>query len=139
VDVDIRELAETMIREGSFDDNQLGTMEEGAFLDLYFIENSELVSDFIVYSSSGASAEEVAVVQAADEEAVAEIESSIKKRLERMKEGVENYREFFGDDYVSGEMPKLNNAVLVMKGRYLIMCASKDNARIRGIIEESFK
>ena len=76
-----------------------------------------------VYVSSGATAEEIAVFEAADIEAAERIEGAVLQR-------VADQRASF-TDYLPAELPKLDDPFLMVRDKYVILCLSDDNERAR--------
>jgi hypothetical protein len=89
----------------------------------------ENVSDFAIYiSGSGATAEEVAVIKTAD---LATAEATVKKRVEDLRFRFENY--------VPGEMTKLNDPVIVSKADIVILILADDLAAAQAAAEAIIK
>ncbi len=79
-----------------------------------------------IVDASGGFANEIDCFEAKDESAAKEIETALKQRIEKQKDGFR--------DYVPAEMPKLENAVLVVDGQYVIMCISSNSDKAKEII-----
>lgn len=127
--IDITGLAMDLVAGVEFKD-QLSSMSEQAFYALYAIEPLD-VSGFAVYAGSGATAEEVAVIEAADADSADVVEEAVQGRIVAQRDGFENY--------VPEELTKLADPVMVRNGNYVILCVSDDNAKAREIIGEYFK
>jgi hypothetical protein len=124
--LDMRGLAETLIGGVAFED-QLEEATADAFRALYAIDPSdETVTDFVLCTSTGATAEEVAVIEARDAESAAGVMELVRARIKAQKAEFENY--------APAEMAKLNDPVLVSFGKYVILCLSNDNAAAEAII-----
>jgi hypothetical protein len=120
-------LAAALIDGVAFED-QMESASDDAFYALYAIDPSGGgVADFALYASTGATAEEVAVIEAANAESAAAVLTSAQERLASQKVEFENY--------APAEMPKLSDPVLVNSGKYIILCVSNDNATAKKIIE----
>lgn len=76
-------------------------------------------------------AEEIAVFQASSSDAVENIKKAIDTRLEDLKLAFENY--------VPGEMTKINNPVLVTKGTTVVLVLADDTASVSDQINELLK
>lgn len=120
------ELASKLVSGVTFKD-QLAKVEEDTVLDLYGLSQSQ-ISDMSVYMGSGATAEEVAVFQTNDTEAV---KKSAQQRIKNKKADFENY--------IPEEIPKLNDPVLQVKGDYVILCISDHNDQAEKVIDEVSK
>ena len=84
-----------------------------------------------MYVGTGATAEEVAVIEGTDESGV----EAIKKQVdERLAGQLEDY-----GDYKPAEVPKLENPMLETRGNFVILCVSGDNGTAEAIVEEMAK
>lgn len=124
VEIDIKSMAENMKNEVGFKD-EMSLLEAGMFEYLYEIDES-LIKDKVVYVSTGATAEEIAIFEAVDKDAAEEIKNGVSQRIEDQKESFESY--------IPEEMVKLNNPVLEVKGKYVILCISDNNDKAKEII-----
>jgi hypothetical protein len=124
--LDMRALAEALIGGVVFDD-QMEAASDDAFYALYAVDPAdESVADFVLYASTGATAEEVAVIEARDAESAPAVLEFARARVASQKTEFENY--------APEEMAKLNDPVLLRAGRYVILCLSNDNASAENII-----
>jgi hypothetical protein len=125
--LDMRGLAEALAGGVAFDD-RMEEASDNAFYALYAIDPSdESVADFVFYTSTGATAEELAIIEARDEESAPAVLEFARARIASQKAEFENY--------APEEMVKLNDPVVVRAGRYIILCLSNDNAAAEAIIE----
>jgi hypothetical protein len=124
--LDMRALAEALIDGIAFEDR----MEEAsndAFYALYAVDPADAsVAGFVFYASTGATAEEVTVIEARDAESAPVVLECARARVASQKVEFENY--------APEEMAKLNDPVLVRAGKYVILCLSNDNAAAEKII-----
>ena len=121
-------LAEALIGGIAFDD-QMEEAPDKAFYALYAADPSdESVAGFVLYTSTGATAEEVAVFEARDAESAPAVLEIARARIASQK------AEF--EDYAPNALAKLNDPVLMRAGRYIILCLSNDNAAAERIIED---
>ncbi len=93
---------------------------------LYKLTADDYKSAKIYIGSGGATAEEIACIEAKDADGVSKIEDAVKNRIEDLKKTFK--------DYVPEEMDKLNDPVIVTKGNSVYMCLSNDNAKAKEII-----
>lgn len=107
--------------------------------DLSKISNSLLISNYeldtskiqsaALYMGSGATAEEIAVFEAVNEDYAKVIETLAKDRIERKKKDFENY--------IPAEMTKLNSPVIVRKGNVVAVCIA--NKVSKSTVEKCIK
>lgn len=77
----------------------------------------------------GATAEELAVFETKDADAAA----ALAKKLEtRNADRIENY-----SSYIPAEVPKLENAVILSGGRYVVLCVAEDASAVREAAEKA--
>jgi hypothetical protein len=125
-ELDMDRLAEALVDGVAFDD-QMEAASSDAFYALYAIDPSEAaVASFVLYASTGATAEEAAVIEARDAESAPAVMEFARGRIASQKAEFENY--------APEEMAKLNDPVLVLSGKYVILCLSNDNAAAEKII-----
>ena len=96
---------------------------------MYDVKDED-VTKHAVYVSSGATAEEIAVFEAKDADAAARVKTAVDQRIADLKEGFENY--------VPGEMTKLNNPVVEVKGKYVLLCICDKPDEARTVIDKLF-
>ncbi|MCR4806316.1 MAG: DUF4358 domain-containing protein [Lachnospiraceae bacterium] len=84
------------------------------------------ITDAVFYESSGATAEEVAVVKCGSKEGADKVETAINSRV---SEQIESYT-----DYVPAELEKLNAAVVIRKGNTVVLSVSDEPDKAREII-----
>jgi hypothetical protein len=130
-ELNIRDLANALIDGIAFAD-QMDAASDDAFYALYAIDPSgESIADFVLYTSTGATAEEVSVIEANGAEKADDVFALVQKRISSQKSEFE--------DYVPGELAKLNDPVFVRSGKYIILCVSNDNASAEKLIEDVIK
>lgn len=81
-----------------------------------------------LYLSSGATAEEIAVFEAKDEEAAERLLAAVKERVAAQKAAFE--------DYAPAEMAKLNSAVVERNGKIVALCIADDSAAAQKKVKE---
>ena len=126
-DIDINTMAEKLVSGIEYDD-ELSLMEDYLFAYLYGDVTIEDVDSFVIYISSGATAEEVACFKAIDESAAQSIETGLKSHIE---DQIESFT-----DYVPAEVKRLEDAVLVREGQYVILSVSGSPEEAKKIINE---
>lgn len=114
--IDVEALAKQLHQEVTFSDELSAIDGEMAQL-LYNIDDAVKQS---VYLSSGATAEEIAVFELKSDEAA---KNAKEKAEDRIKEQIESFR-----TYVPAEVARLENAIVEVTGRYVIVCVSDGDA-----------
>ena len=130
VTADVTAMADGLKNTITFQD-ELTVLDSAKLTMMYPTLNPEDVTSSRVYVSSNATAEEIAAFEAKDADAAGRIREAVEKRLENQREGFA--------DYAPAEMPKLNDPVLVVKGRYVVLCVSDDNGKAEAEIEKHWK
>ena len=127
VAVDPAELAGALQNGVPFQD-QMTAVESDVFYLLYNL-TSEDADEAVLITSTGATAEEIAVIHAAAEDKVETVKDAVKARIQTQRDGFE--------DYVPEELAKLEKPVISIVGSYVILCVSDDNEKARDIIQQS--
>ena len=129
ISIDGGAIAQRLVEEVAFED-QLTQVDEETALALYGLSSDQVASAF-VYVGTGATAEEVAVIEGTNESGV----EAIKKQVdERLAGQMEDY-----GDYKPAEVPKLEDPLLETRGNFVILCVSGDNGTAEAIVEEMAK
>jgi hypothetical protein len=127
-ELNIRDLAKTLIDGIAFAD-QMDAASDGAFHALYAVNpDDEAIVDFVLYTSTGATAEEVSVIKTNGAEGADDVFALVQRRISSQKSEFE--------DYIPNELAKLSDPVLVRSGKYIILCVSNDNASAEKLIED---
>lgn len=84
----------------------------------------------LVWSSSGATADEVALFQAADADGAEAVLAAVQQR-------VEDRRESYAD-YMPDEAAKLEKAIAEQHGTYVVLCACPEPDQAREIMDRYF-
>lgn len=113
-------LAEYLYDNITFED-EMTKVDQDLALSLYDLEQ-DAVTDAVVYMSTGATAEEIAVFTVNGDEEALLVASSIELRIEDQKKGFENY--------VPEELTKLDNAIITQLDNAVVMivCNSTEEA-----------
>ena len=126
-DIDAEAAADAIMHGVAFDEVPESVSTDVAKL-LFDLEDADIKNAYI-YESSGATADELAVFEAADGTAAEKIKAALNKRIETQKKGFENY--------LPKEMPKLQTPVIEQSGNVLVLCVCADNNAARAIIKEA--
>ena len=89
------------------------------------------VTEAVFYESSGATAEEIAVIKCGSEADAGKAEDVLRNRV---SEQIESYK-----DYVPAELEKLNAAVVYRKGSCAVLSVSDESDKAREIISSFVK
>ncbi len=92
---------------------------------LFYLSDAQITSAKI-YESGGATAEEIAVFECASQEDADKVMAAVQQRVEEQKE---SFR-----DYVPEELLKLDNAVMIQSGNYVMLSVSDDAETAQKII-----
>lgn len=115
-EIDIEMLAKELLENVTFED-ELTAVEQAMGSKIYEVEDD--VKN-IVYISSGATSEEIALFEFQNEEAAKTGYEKAKDRVERQKE---NYA-----TYIPEEVSRLDQAIIEKYGKYVILCITNDQS-----------
>ena len=96
---------------------------------LYQISEQDAIKQK-VYVSSGATAEEIAVFEAADADAAQRIEKAVLQRVAGQQASFK--------DYLPAELPKLNDPFIMVLDKYVVLCISDDNEKVKTELNRLF-
>lgn len=128
IDIDIRKLADDLKNAQIFEDN-LSQIDRSSIIKKYEFDNNP-ITEIISYLGTGATAEEILIMEVSDEKYVKEIEEKIKSKMEENKINFQNY--------LPKEVYKLENYILESKGKYIVLCVSNDYDKTKEIINKYF-
>lgn len=126
VDIDMRDLTDELIDNVKFEDS-LTEIDRSMSKKIYGIDNA---SDSIVYISSGATSEEIAIFKFNDKNTAKEEYKKVEARIEKQKKDYASYAPL--------ETKRLDKAIIERKGNYVILCVTDDN-EARSIIDKHVK
>lgn len=126
INIDVDELSQKLVDEVDFED-ELTQVDDMAVENLYGIDNAV---NQMVYVSSGATAEEVAIFEFENADDTKTGKTAALKRIEDQKDSFEFY--------IPEEVKRLDNAYVTEVGNYVIVCVAEgDDAET--IIDEYIK
>ena len=128
ITLDVDECADMLLETIAFQDILTAVSDEMAAT-LYQISEQDAIKQK-VYVSSGATAEEIAVFEAADTDAAKRIEKAV---LQRVAEQQASFK-----DYLPAELPKLNDPFILVRDKYVILCISDDNEKVKTKLDRLF-
>lgn len=88
--------------------------------------SQEDIEEYEAYVSTGATAEEIAVIKAKDEATAESMEEKLTERVEAQKNSFANY--------IPKEVEKLEEAVVYQEGVYVVLSISNDDEKAEEII-----
>ena len=127
VSVDTAALTTSLTSDISYD-NELSELSEDDITNYVTVEDGV---KGVMYMSSGSTAEEVAVFTAPDEATASTMKNNAQEFLNDQKTSFE--------DYIPEEAQRIDDAVLVVNGNYVILCVSGDSDKAQEIIDNAFK
>ncbi len=120
-------LAKDLSEKVTYQD-ELNLMDESLAKQLYGLDHAE---NIWVYTGSGATAEEVGVIQMEDA-------NSAKDALEKAQQRLETQKNAFAS-YVPEEIPKLEKAVTAQYGDYVVLSVSDAPEQAKDVIQQHLK
>lgn len=129
IQINIEELSEEIFKSESFED-ELIKVDSEMVMNNYGFTNEE-IKQLISYQGSGATSEEILVLEVNDKSKLNNIKEKINVRLAERKEVFESY--------LPKEVYKIDNNILSIKGNYVILCVSNDSNKVNTIINNYLK
>jgi len=122
-DIDAEKTAADIVAAIQFED-KLELIDDDIAEAIYGFDE-ENVDSSATYIGSGATAEEVTVVEF---ERITEADKLLFEK--RINEQIKNY-----ETYIPGEIEKLNNAVILYSGNIAVLCVAADSDNAKAVIE----
>ncbi|MBS5932062.1 MAG: DUF4358 domain-containing protein [Clostridiales bacterium] len=119
------DIANRLLKEVTYGGN-MDQMNDDMIAILYDV-NAEDVSKQIVYCSTDATADEIAVFEATSEDAVKRVEEVVKQRVTDQKASFEGYG--------PKEVEKLEKAIVKRVGKVVVLCVSNDSDKANEIFK----
>lgn len=119
------DIANRLLKEVTYGGN-MDQMNDDMIAILYDV-NAEDVSKQIVYCSTDATADEIAVFEATSEDAVKRVEEVLKQRVTDQKASFEGYG--------PKEVEKLEKAIVKREGKVVVLCVSNDSDKANEIFK----
>lgn len=129
IQINIEELSEEIFKSESFED-ELIKVDSEMVMNNYGFTNEE-IKQLISYQGSGATSEEILVLEVNDKSKLNDIKEKINVRLAERKEVFESY--------LPKEVYKIDNNILSIKGNYVILCVSNDSNKVNDTINNYLK
>jgi len=122
---DLEAIATQLQDSGAFSDF-LSPITKKIAASFYGFEDAD-VTDCVVYCSTGATTEEIALFKCANEEVAATLKANADKRIETQKAIYESY--------APAEPPKLDDAIVTQDGLYVFYIVSADYAKAQTVLD----
>ena len=116
-----------LLEGGSFDD-QLSETDQQAAMTVLGLD-PEQVDQCTAYMGTGATPEEVAVIRATDASAAKEVAQDLDAHLQQLESDYASY--------APDEVPKIQKAVVEVKGRTVVLCVSADSQQAEKLLEDA--
>lgn len=123
-DVAASELAQALLDGISFQDS-MSPVDESAVTYLFQLDGISL-TEYAVYESTGATAEEIAVLKAGSSKDAELLKEKVNARVAAQKIAYENY--------VPEELVKLGKPVIETSGNCVILCVTDEDEKAKEII-----
>ena len=123
------EAASAIAAHSELFEEEMSSASASRAMALFGLDDSD-VAECAYYAASAAVAEEILVVKLRDASSAAAVMDGIKDRKEIQ---IEDYA-----DYVPEEVPKIENAVTVTSGDYVVFCVSGDSSAAASVINGLF-
>lgn len=127
IEINIEDLASKIAEANAFED-KLEKVDSEMIMENYNFSSDE-IEKLVSYQGSGASSEEIVILQVKDKSKLDSVKEKINTRLQERKEAFESY--------LPKEVGKIENNILIVKGNYVILCISNDNKQVNNILKDS--
>ena len=129
IQINIQDLANRIVGSASFED-QLAQADSEMVMNDYTFTSDE-INDLVSYQGSGATSEELVILQVKDKSKINSVKEKINTKLNER-------REAFGS-YLPKKKKKIDNNILRVEGNYIILCIANDTNTVNKIINEYIK
>lgn len=127
IEINIEDLASKIAETNAFED-KLEKVDSEMIMENYNFSSDE-IEKLVSYQGSGASSEEIVILQVKDKSKLDSVKEKINTRKQERKEAFESY--------LPKEVGKIENNILIVKGNYVILCISNDNKQVNNILKDS--
>ena len=128
VTVDIESLADKLATDITYEDT-LEQVDDDTIG--FYVDVADGVKSVMYMGTSGKTAEEVAVFEATDEDTAIQMKENVQTFLDDQGESFQ--------DYIPEEADRVENAVLVQNGNYVVLCVCGTPDDAQSIIDKAFK
>ncbi|NLZ39511.1 MAG: DUF4358 domain-containing protein [Firmicutes bacterium] len=126
ITLDVEECANLLKEAITFSDT-LAAVSSELITTIYQIKPEDVVTHK-VYAGTGATAEEIAVFEAVNNEAALRIEEALQRYIAERKAAFA--------DYLPLELPKLEEPFLKVEGNYVVLCISDQNETAAAVLDK---
>ena len=126
ITLDMQKLALDLINQSIFEDD-FSEIDKDSIVKKYNFPNDK-IKNIISYMGSGATAEEILLIELFNREDTEEILNIIKEKLEERKQDFQNY--------LPKEVFKLEKYYIKSVNNYIILCISNDEKQAESIINQ---
>lgn len=126
ISIDINALGNQLLEAPIFEDS-LETVDKDMILNKYNLDSSK-VKNIVSYVGTGATAEEILILEMNSKDDVKQTKNNLKEVIEERKADFESY--------LPKEVYKLENYNLEEYGNYLVLCISNDSNQANDIIKQ---
>ena len=126
ININMQKLTDELINAQIFDDD-LSLIDRDSIIKKYSF-NSEKIKNINSYVGTGATAEEILIVELVDKNDIKETKETIQKKIEERKQDFQNY--------LPKEVSKLENYNLECEGNYIILCISNNYDKAKEVINK---
>ena len=128
ITIDIELLTRDLLENVDFED-ELSSVDSDIINSVYGVDSDSVKAS--AYIGSGATAEEIVVFEAQNNKKAKEALELANKYIEERKEDFESYN--------PKEINKLNNATVLQKDNYIIICVTNDEINANKVINKHIK
>ena len=129
IQINIQVMANRIVGSATFED-QLAQADSEMVMNDYTFTSDE-INDLVSYQGSGATSEELVILQVKDKSKINSVKEKINTRLSETREAFESY--------LPKEVGKIDNNILRVEGNYIILCIANDTNTVNKIINEYIK
>jgi hypothetical protein len=126
--LDVEAIAETILGEISFD-TELTKMEDSVVESMISKASEDTKID--LYMGEGTCADELLFITVADD-------SDLEGEIEALQNHLTEMQQSF-QDYLPKEAKKIDDAVILQRGHYIVACVSGDKDNTKKVLEEQLK
>ena len=128
--VDVEAAADTLYHNITFEDT-MEPLDSSMLSSIYSDVQSDDIVKSKVYTSTTATAEEIAVFEAKDAAAASRLETIVNNRIQEQKD--------IYADYAPLEVSRLEKAVVRKEGNYMFFCVAADKDKVESEIDALLK